>query len=310
MTKDISLYPVYSMRVSVMKTILLRFSIAIALALSTPAFAGAPAEGSPEASIMQVVGGGEMRIDYSRPGVKGRTVWGDLVPYGKVWRAGANDKTAFHFEDAVVIDGRILPRGDYSFYAIPEAEKWTLIFNSDWEGHGTEHTEEADVLRFTVAPEDAPHEEWLRYGFDGLEDKAATAYLHWADKRVSFRIEILPELSEDAVSVLQTLGSLIAAAKEQRLDDLVGYFDEEFASEAVGAGEMVGTFLQDAGNMGLLEGLTADYSTAEVSVEEDTARVEDFAINSFAGRIPVDLELVKRDAGWRISGLSYGDPEF
>lgn len=293
-----------------MKVALLHLSIAVTLAVCTAAFAGEPAKGSPEASIMQVVGGGEMRIDYSRPGVKGRTVWGDLVPYGKVWRAGANDKTAFRFEDAVVIDGRLLPSGAYSFYAIPETEQWTLIFNSDWEGHGTEHTEEADVLRFTVTPKDAPHEEWLRYGFDGLEDKATTVYLHWADKRVEFRIEILPGLSDDEFAVLQTLDGLVLAAKEERLDDLLGYFDEAFASEAVGAGEQVGSFLQDAGSMGLLESIKPDFSSAEVTVEEDTAVVKKFALDTFAGRIPVDLELVRRDNRWRISGLNYGDPEF
>ncbi|MEX2016824.1 MAG: DUF2911 domain-containing protein, partial [Candidatus Hydrogenedentales bacterium] len=242
------------------------FSIAVVTGLITAAHASEPAEGSPEASVMQVVGGGEMRIDFSRPGVKGRTIWGDIVPYGKVWRAGANDKTAFAFEDDVVISGRLLPPGKYSFYAIPEQEQWTLIFNSDWEGHGTEHTEDADVLRFTVTPAEAPHEEWLRYGFDALEDNAATIYLHWADKWVAFRVEILPGLSDDQRAVLQTLDGLISAASEQRLEDLLEHFSEEFVSGALESGEQINDLLTTAAQQGLLERLEPDYASAKVTV--------------------------------------------
>ena len=73
---------------------------------------------------------------------------------------------------------------------LPEEDGWTLIFNSNWEGHGTDHDVDADVLRFTVKPEDAPHEEWLRYGFEGLENEACTVYLHWEKKRAAFRVEL------------------------------------------------------------------------------------------------------------------------
>lgn len=163
--------------------------VALVLLLSTPGFAE-PAKGSPEASVIQVIGDTEITIDYSRPGVKGRVIWGELVPYKEIWRAGANAKTAFDFEDDVVIEGKTISAGTYSFYVLPEEDKWTLILNSNWEGHGTKHDEEADVIRFTVTPEDAPHEEWLRYGFEALEDEAATIYLHWEKKRVSFRVGV------------------------------------------------------------------------------------------------------------------------
>ncbi len=157
-----------------------------------PGFAE-PAKGSPEASVWQAVGSSAITIDYCRPGVKGRVIWGELVPYGELWRAGANAKTAIDFEDEVIIDGKTIPAGAYSFYVLPEKDEWTLILNSNWEGHGTKHDETADVLRFTVTPVDAPHEEWLRYGFEDLEDEAVTAYLHWEKKKVSFRIEVPQE---------------------------------------------------------------------------------------------------------------------
>lgn len=161
----------------------------IVISLSAPAFAE-PAKGSPEASVDQVVGRSEITIDYSRPGVKGRVIWGELVPYEKLWRAGANDKTAIDFKHDVVISGTTIPAGTYSFYILPEEDEWTLIFNSNWEGHGTRHDEAADVLKIEVTPTDAPHEEWLHYGFDDLEDEAVTIYLHWEKKKVSFRVEV------------------------------------------------------------------------------------------------------------------------
>lgn len=166
-------------------------AVALALTWLLPVTSLAePAKGSPDAEVFQVVGDSEITITYSRPGVKGRVIWGELVPYGKIWRAGANDKTAIEFEDDVVINGEAIPAGIYSFYVLPEENEWTLILNSNWEGHGTEHDQDADVLRFTVKPEDAPHEEWLRYGFDDLEDAACTIYLHWEKKKASFRVEI------------------------------------------------------------------------------------------------------------------------
>ena len=151
---------------------------------------GEPAKGSPGATVTQTVGGVEIDIDYSRPGVKGREVWGGLVPYGEVWRAGANDKTTIEFGEDVIIAGTRVPAGVYSFYAIPTESEWTLILNSDWLGHGTDHNESADVLRFAVTPLDAPHEEWLRYGFEDIEDNAVTLYLRWEKKKVAFRVEI------------------------------------------------------------------------------------------------------------------------
>ena len=168
-------------------------TVCVVMILGAMAAVAEPAKGSPEASTWQAVGSSAITIDYSRPGVKGRVIWGELVPYGELWRAGANAKTAIDFEDDVIIEGKTIPAGAYSFYVLPEKDEWTLILNSNWEGHGTKHDETADVLRFTVTPVDAPHEEWLRYGFEDLENEAVTAYLHWEKKKVSFRIEVPQE---------------------------------------------------------------------------------------------------------------------
>ncbi|HRN26353.1 MAG TPA: DUF2911 domain-containing protein, partial [Ignavibacteriaceae bacterium] len=84
---------------------------------------------SPKAEVMQTVGFTDVRIVYSRPGVKGRTIWGKLVPYDAVWRAGANEATKITFSTDVTIEGKKLKKGAYSFFAIPGKNDWTLIFN-------------------------------------------------------------------------------------------------------------------------------------------------------------------------------------
>ena len=163
--------------------------IAVAVLVSTSGLAET-AKGSPKASISQTVDRSEIAVYYSRPGVRGRVIWGELVPYGEIWRAGANAKTNLDFSDDVVIEGTAIPAGTYSFYIIATETEWTLIINSDWMGHGTDHNKSADVIRFKATPTDAPHEEWLRYGFENLEKNATTIYLHWGEKKVTFRVEL------------------------------------------------------------------------------------------------------------------------
>lgn len=146
---------------------------------------------SPKASVMQVVGLTEVRIDYSRPGVKGRNIWGELVPFDKVWRAGANEATTISFDSEVVIEGKKLPAGKYSFFAIPSKEEWILIFNKVAEQWGAfEYNEAEDALRITVKPQSNAFQEWLTYSFIKIDDKAAIVELKWEKLKVSFKIEV------------------------------------------------------------------------------------------------------------------------
>ena len=110
---------------------------------------------SPKAAVIQAVGFTEVRIDYNRPGVKERIIWGGLVPYNKVWRAGANEATKFTFSTDVKINGKTLKAGSYSFFIIPSTEQWTLIFNKVADQWGAfEYNEAEDALRFEVTPEE------------------------------------------------------------------------------------------------------------------------------------------------------------
>jgi hypothetical protein len=141
------------------------------------------------AKVTQVVGLSEVTIYYHRPGVKGRTIWGGLLPYDSVWRAGANEPTLFTFSDEVTIDGKKLAAGTYRFVTFPGKDKWTVVFNSEVKNWGTMYDAQFDVLKFNVTPETAPHEEWMSFGFTDLTPSSARVELAWEKVRIGFKIE-------------------------------------------------------------------------------------------------------------------------
>ncbi|HSD64902.1 MAG TPA: DUF2911 domain-containing protein [Ignavibacteriaceae bacterium] len=146
---------------------------------------------SPKASLSQTVGFTEVTISYGRPGVKGRKIWGSLVPYDKVWRAGANEATKFTFSTDVMIEGKKLPAGSYSFFIIPSKDNWTIIFNKVADQWGAfEYNEAEDALRITVKPEKSDFTEWLKYDITKTSDSGATINLEWEKLRVPFKIEV------------------------------------------------------------------------------------------------------------------------
>jgi pimeloyl-ACP methyl ester carboxylesterase len=148
---------------------------------------------SPRASVMQAVGGAEIEIAYGRPAVKARPVWGELVPAGRVWRAGANEATRFTFSRDVRIEGHALAAGTYTFFAIPGPAEWTVIFNRVPRQWGAfDYNPVFDALRLTVKPAEAPHEEYLRYGIEPAGANAAVVTLAWEKRTVAFRIEVPP----------------------------------------------------------------------------------------------------------------------
>ncbi len=146
---------------------------------------------SPMASVMQVVGFTKVTIVYSRPGVKGRKIWDGLVPYNKVWRAGANEATTIEFSTDVTIEGNKLPAGKYGFFAIPSAKEWTLIFNKVADQWGAfEYNEAEDILRIKVKPEKGNFHEWLTYTITKTGDDSATIALEWENLKVPFKIKV------------------------------------------------------------------------------------------------------------------------
>jgi hypothetical protein len=172
---------------------------------------------SQKASVMQTIGVTDITITYSRPGVKGRTIWGDplpeqastksdatlddqnirpkgapIVPWGHPWRTGANEATQFVVTDDVFINGQKLPAGSYSLHTIPTKDEFTIIFNSVANQWGSFSYDPAkDMLRVKVKPEWGEHsKEWLEYWIDPINDNSAQVNIRWEKVRVPFTVEV------------------------------------------------------------------------------------------------------------------------
>ena len=154
--------------------------------LSTTVWAqDAKLKASPPATATGKIGDATITINYSSPAVKGRTIWGELVPYGEVWRAGANEATTVTTSKDVMVEGQKLPAGTYSFYAIPGEEEWTLIFNKTAKQWGTQYDEKQDALRVKAKPRQAASmSERLVYDVtkDGL-------VLRWENLEVPMKVQ-------------------------------------------------------------------------------------------------------------------------
>lgn len=145
---------------------------------------------SQKASVTQTVGLTDVTIMYNRPGVKGRVIWGGLVPYDKVWRTGANEATTITLSQAVKINGQPLPAGTYSFHTIPGKTSWTLIFNKTAEQWGSyDYDASKDALRIQVTPVTGPNQEWMAFSFSDVANDHATVELAWEKLRIPFKIE-------------------------------------------------------------------------------------------------------------------------
>ena len=176
------------------------FLMLVALAAGRTASAQSPPLTVPQpsqaASVSQTVGLTEITISYHRPRVQGRKVWGELVPYGEVWRAGANENTTIEFSTAVEVDGHPLAAGRYGFHTLPTAGAWQVIFSSvdsNWGSFAYDARE--DVLRVEVKPEAAPFEEALAFTFDDATARETTVALRWEKLRVPFKVTVdTPEI--------------------------------------------------------------------------------------------------------------------
>lgn len=131
---------------------------------------------SPPVEIKGTLQGASVTINYSAPSVKGRTIWGDLVPYGKVWRTGANEATTFEADKDIMIQGQKLPAGKYALFTIPGETEWTWVFNSIWDQWGAyKYDESKDVIRISTKPQKSPvFNEQLRFGI--ADEKVSLAW--------------------------------------------------------------------------------------------------------------------------------------
>lgn len=146
---------------------------------------------SPNAKVSQFIGLTEVSVEYSSPGVKGRKIWGGVVPYNQVWRAGANAATKITFAKDVTIDGKPIAAGAYAFFVLPTPTKWTLILSKNANQFGAfSYKKEDDVLRVDVRPQPAPMRERLAYQFSNFNDAGGSLDLEWERVRVSLPIKV------------------------------------------------------------------------------------------------------------------------
>jgi hypothetical protein len=187
------------------KTTIIFFFSLITILVSSNSFGQAnQIRPSQKSSVTQYVGvDTKITINYSRPAVKGRVVWGNMVPYGLAsadrysngkpfpWRAGANENTTIELNNEVKIEGTALAAGKYSIHMIPSKTDWIIIFNKNNDQWGSfSYDESADVLRATVTPVEAHFEEFLTYNFKNITENSVLAFLHWENLVVPFQINL------------------------------------------------------------------------------------------------------------------------
>jgi hypothetical protein len=150
-------------------------------------------QASPRAIVSQMVGLTEVELNYSRPGAKGRPVFGNLVPFGKLWRMGANENTTISFSDDVIIDGKTLKKGKYALYSVPRIESWDIIFYTSTDNWGLpqEFDETKVALRTTVKEEALSKPvESLTINISDLDTSSAFLEIFWENSSVALKFEV------------------------------------------------------------------------------------------------------------------------
>lgn len=183
----------------------LSISLLQAQELNTPA-------PSPLGTVTQIVGVTEVSVTYSRPGVKDRDIFGDLTPYGELWRTGANMSTNIKFGDDVMLNGNAVPAGEYALFTIPGKSEWTIIISPNMGPGASKYKEEDDVARFMVKPGTLSKSvERFTIGIADVTDNSAQIVLSWAMTEVSFGMTV----DTDA----NVMGQIKEVMKNPDLDD-------------------------------------------------------------------------------------------
>jgi hypothetical protein len=166
---------------------------------------------SQKATVSQTVGVTKIEIVYSRPGVKGRPIWGALVPYNEVWRTGANEATVITFSDPVTVEGTAIPAGTYELATIPTATEWTVIFNRDKDIWGAfSYKQEDDVLRVKVKPQPAEFTEWMTFSFPTVGTDSTEVALTWEKVKVAFGVKV----DTNGITLAKTRAAVAGAAAD------------------------------------------------------------------------------------------------
>ncbi len=160
---------------------------------------------SQHAMVSQRIGITDISVNYHRPLAKGRQIWGKVVPYGQVWRAGANENTTITFTDPVTIEGQPLDKGTYGLHMIPGENQWTVIFSKNSKDWGSfTYKQEEDALRVNVKPQTADAYDALAYDFDEVKPDSAVVTMRW--DKVSIQAEERYDNLFNKSRILEALG--------------------------------------------------------------------------------------------------------
>lgn len=144
---------------------------------------------SPKSEASVKIGETNIDISYSRPSVKKRKIWGDLVPYNEVWRTGADEATTISFSKDVVINNKNIPIGKYSFFTIPKMSEWIIILNKIHDQWGAfKYDKVKDLVRFKVKPVNSDHTEQLLYSFSDKTSNSVNLNIEWEKLKINFKI--------------------------------------------------------------------------------------------------------------------------
>ncbi|PIY08890.1 MAG: hypothetical protein COZ18_09960 [Flexibacter sp. CG_4_10_14_3_um_filter_32_15] len=144
---------------------------------------------SPAASVSQVIGVTKISVDYSAPAVRDREIWGKLIPYGEMWRTGANSPTKVTFSTDVMVEGKEVKAGSYTLITIPTEKNWTVILNKDSKGNGVfSYLEEDDVIRVEVTPKETEMHEYLAFTVVPQSDSEAHLVMNWEKMKVAIKV--------------------------------------------------------------------------------------------------------------------------
>ena len=167
---------------------------------------------SQHAQVTQRIGITDITVNYHRPLVKGRQIWGKVVPYGEVWRAGANENTTISFSDPVTIEDQPLDKGVYGLHMIPGETQWIVIFSKNSTAWGSfTYKQEEDALRVTVKPQAAEFHDALAYDFDDVKPDSTVVTMRWDKVAVPFKVAV-------------KVNDIVAASIHQQLHGLSGYY--------------------------------------------------------------------------------------
>ena len=178
---------------------------------------------SQHAVVTQRIGITDITVNYHRPLVNNRQIWGKVVPYGQVWRAGANENTIITFTDPVTIEGQPLDKGTYGLHMIPGEDQWTVIFSKMSTAWGSfSYKQDEDALRVTVKPQAADFHDALTYDFDDVKPDSSVITMRWEKVAVPFKVTVNVRDTVEASIQRQTRG--LNQYYWESWDDVASYF--------------------------------------------------------------------------------------